>query len=192
MKRIGDAPNLRPGILHRLDRGTSGLIIAAKNQKTFLFLKEQFLNKSIIKKYLALVEGIPKQKTGSIEYPIRPSRKNWLKKVVAKKESKNNQDRAIRAAKTEYKILKTFENRYALLEVKPLTGRTHQIRVHLSAIGHPIVGDTLYGSKEKTLGRPFLHAYHLQFIRPNGMPIVIETDLPEDLQEFLSKIKSST
>lgn len=196
MKKVGDAPNLRPGILHRLDRNTSGLIIAAKNQRAFLFLKEQFLNKSIIKKYLALVEGVPKQKRGVIEYAIRPSKKNWLKKVAVRTriDADKNTDgrgygRVTRTAKTEYEVLKTFGDKYSLLEVRPLTGRTHQIRVHLAAINHPVVGDALYGSKEKTLNRPFLHAYYLQFIRPSGQPIALETDLPEDLHKFLAALK---
>ncbi|KKU15504.1 hypothetical protein A3A20_02320 [Candidatus Wolfebacteria bacterium RIFCSPLOWO2_01_FULL_45_19] len=187
MKNVGDEPDVRPGILHRLDRDTSGLILAAKNQKAFLFLKEQFLNKSILKKYLVLVEGAPKQKTGIIEYAIRPSRKNWLKKVAVKTQVDENK-KSVRTAKTEYKILKSFGEKYAFLEVRPFTGRTHQIRVHLSAIGHPIVGDALYGAKEKTLKRPFLHAYYLQFIRPNGMPMALEADLPKDLQNFLDII----
>lgn len=193
MKKVGDLPagrqvnELRPGILHRLDRNTSGLILAAKNQKAFLFLKEQFLNKSIVKKYIALVDGIPKQKTGIIEYAIKPSKKNRLKKVAVKTQSYEDK-KSIRAAKTEYKVLKTFGEKYALLEVRPLTGRTHQIRVHLSAIGHPIAGDSLYGSKTKELKRPFLHAYYLKFMRLNGMPIALEADLPEDLQNFLKSI----
>jgi len=185
MKKVGDEPDLRPGILHRLDRNTSGLMLAAKNQKTFLFLKKQFLDKTIIKKYLALVEGVPKKKYGSIDYAIRPSKKNRLKKVVVKNQPDENK-KSIRSAKTEYKTIKTFGEKYALLEVRPLTGRTHQVRVHLSAIGHPVVGDTLYGSKTKILKRPFLHAYYLQFTRLNGMPMALEADLPNDLRNFLS------
>ncbi|KKR55708.1 MAG: Pseudouridine synthase [Candidatus Curtissbacteria bacterium GW2011_GWA1_40_24] len=176
--------HLRPGIVHRLDKNTSGLLIAAKNQKSFLFVKEQFLKRQVEKKYLALVEGVPKNKKGTIKYPIKPSKHYRLKKIAVKKESSGKKSE--RLAETNYKIIKTFGAKFALLEVEPKTGRTHQIRVHLASIGHPIAGDALYGAKnEFSEKRHFLHAYYLKFILPNGSPIALETDLPEDLRKFL-------
>ena len=177
---VGENP-LRPGIVHRLDKGTSGLIMVAKNQKAFLFIKEQFLNREISKKYLALVEGVPKEKEGVIDFPIRPSKKMRLKKVAVQRAEPAR--KSTRVAKTEYKIKKVIGNN-ALLEVSPLTGRTHQIRVHLSAIGHPVVGDKLYGSKIPAK-RQFLHAYFLKFVAPNGAPVTLEIELPEDLKKML-------
>ena len=185
---VGENP-LRPGIVHRLDKDTSGLIIIAKNQNAFLAMKRQFLKKTIIKKYLALVEGVPRDKEGVIKYDIRPSKKNRLKKVAIKKTfDKFRTKRSTRAATTVYKVREIIANQFALVEAQPLTGRTHQIRVHMAAIGTPIAGDRLYGSKTK-IPRQFLHAYYLKFITPSGKPITLETKLPEDLKEVLIKIK---
>lgn len=181
--------SFRPGIVHRLDKDTSGLIVIAKNQNAFLFLKKQFLSRSVEKKYLALIEGLPKEREGVIAFDIRPSKHNRLKKVAVKKPEAPKKSR--RTAQTSYKVREIIGNQYALLEVKPLTGRTHQIRVHLSAIGHPVVGDRLYGSKSKILKRQFLHAYYLKFTAPNGMPLALETELPDDLKNALSAIKSA-
>lgn len=179
--------SLRPGIVHRLDKDTSGLLIVAKNQNAFLFVKEQFLNRRVEKKYLALVEGRPKEKKGIIEYAIKPSKYYRLKKVAVK--NIELAKKSMRSAKTDYKVIKIFSDKYALLEVAPLTGRTHQIRVHLAAIGHPIVGDALYGSKSKILSRQFLHAFYLKFISPSGAPLILETGLPKDLKKTLEKLK---
>ena len=199
---VGESP-MRPGIVHRLDKETSGLLIIAKNQNAFYFIKEQFLNRTVEKKYLALVEGIPKNKEGIIEYAIRPSKNYRLKKIAVKPSfapqngataGKPPQGKSERAAKTYYKVIKTFNDKFALLEVEPKTGRTHQIRVHLTSIGHPIVGDSLYGSKIKlSKYRHFLHAYYLKFILPpqkgaeqaKGQLIALETDLPEDLKNVI-------
>lgn len=189
IENVGENP-LRPGIVHRLDKDTSGLLVVAKNQKAFLFIKQQFLNRSVSKKYLALVEGVPKEKQGVIDFPIRPSKKMRLKKVAMKKEAPTKASH--RAAKTEYKIKEilrqTQDKSYSLLEVSPLTGRTHQIRVHLSAIGHPVVGDKLYGSKTPAK-RQFLHAYSLELTAPSGTSLSLKADLPEDLKEILSSLR---
>lgn len=186
IEKIGENP-LRPGIVHRLDKDTSGLLIVAKNQEAFLKIKEQFLNRSISKKYLALVDGVPKENSGVIDFPIRPAKSNRLRKVAMKLEEPTKKSH--RAARTEYKVREIIGGKFTLLEVTPLTGRTHQIRVHLSAIGHPVVGDRLYGSKTK-IKRQFLHAYYLKFIAPNGTPLALESDLPKDLAEILDKIKN--
>lgn len=194
---VGES-SMRPGIVHRLDKDTSGLLIIAKNQEAFYFIKEQFLERTVEKKYLALVDGIPKNKEGIIEYAIRPSKHYRLKKIAVKpsfakamagkKEGKKSASKiSERAAKTYYKVIKTFNDKFALLEVEPKTGRTHQIRVHLASIGYPIIGDTLYGSKIKLpKHRHFLHAYYLKFILPKNQPIILETDLPEDLKNALA------
>lgn len=185
---VGENP-LRPGIVHRLDKDTSGLMVIGKNQDAFLFLKNQFLSRKVEKKYLALVEGIPKKREDVIIFDIRPSKYNRLKKVAVKKPEAPKKSR--RTAQTSYKVRGIIGNQYALLEVRPLTGRTHQIRVHLSAIGHPVVGDRLYGSKSKILKRQFLHAYYLKFTAPNGTPLALETELPDDLKTALSAIKTA-
>lgn len=186
--KVGENP-LRPGIVHRLDKDTSGLLVVAKNKKAFEFLKSQFLKRLVSKKYLALVEGVPKEKEGAIEYDIRPSTQNRLKKVAIKQPfDKLKARKSTRAAKTLYKVKEAFDGKFSLLEVIPLTGRTHQIRVHLSAIGHPVVGDRLYGSKSKISARQFLHAYSLKFTAPNGTPLAFEAELPKDLKEVLEKL----
>lgn len=188
LKSVGENP-LRPGIVHRLDKDTSGLIIIPKNQKSFLFIKQQFLDHSLEKKYLCLIDGIPTKKYGVIEYPIRPSAKNRLKKVAVKRLAEIK--KSVRSAVTKYKVIKTFGQKFALLEVSPLTGRTHQIRVHFSAIGHPIIGDKLYGPKTASLlDRQFLHAFYLKFTTPSGKKIELKLNLPKDLENFLKKIIS--
>lgn len=207
IKNVGESP-LRPGIVHRLDKDTSGLMLVAKNQAAFEFLKEQFLNRKVTKKYLALVEGIPKDKEGIIEYDIRPSKQNRLRKVAIKKEELQKKSR--RTAKTAYKLRQIIKNKFALLEVAPLTGRTHQIRVHLAAIGHPVVGDRLYGAKTRICADisadqrgldprksacrrgQFLHAYYLKFTTPNGAPLALQADIPEDLEKIIQDLKTKT
>lgn len=188
ISKVGENP-LRPGIVHRLDKDTSGLLIAARNQKAFYFLKNQFLARSVVKKYFALVKGAPKEKEGVIRYAIRPSKSNRLKKVAVK-ESRLDNKRSTRIAETAYKIRKIIGGKFSLLEVSPKTGRTHQIRVHLAAIGHPIVGDSLYGGEGNSvsLKRQFLHAYYLKFITPSGAPLALEIDLPPDLQKIIDDL----
>ncbi|MEK9186139.1 MAG: RluA family pseudouridine synthase [Patescibacteria group bacterium] len=192
MKNVGESP-MRPGIVHRLDKDTSGVIVATKNQAAFLYMKDQFLKRGIYKKYLALVEGIPKEKEGVIEYDIRPSKTNRLKKVAVKSFDKIWLKKSRRTAKTAYKVIKNIGDKFSLIEVSPVTGRTHQIRVHLAAIGHPIVGDRMYGSKAKSdtryvLKRQFLHAFSLEFTAPNGKKLSLETKLPEDLNNLIKNL----
>lgn len=201
---VGESP-LRPGIVHRLDKGTSGLLIVAKNQEAFLFIKKQFLDREVKKKYLALVEGVPEEREGVIDFDIRPSKQHRLKRVAIRPRTdityggslaptdadETLKKRSVRAAKTLYKTRQTFGDKYALLEVAPQTGRTHQIRVHLSAIGHPVAGDRLYGSRSKLLRRQFLHAYSLEFTAPSGKPISLEIGLPKDLEEALREAETT-
>lgn len=189
IKKVGDEPELRPGIVHRLDKDTSGVLIVARNQKSFESLKSLFKNKKIVKKYLALVEGNLKNEKGVIDLPIGRSKSDFRKKIAL---SENLPDIACREAVTEYQVLEKFPN-YTLVEIYPKTGRTHQIRVHFKAIGYPIVCDSLYGGKRMTcphgLKRHFLHANFLEFNLPSGSRVKLEADLPEDLAEVLERLR---
>ncbi|MFH0806384.1 MAG: RluA family pseudouridine synthase [Candidatus Brennerbacteria bacterium] len=188
---VGEDP-MRPGIMHRLDEDTSGLLVVAKTQSAFEFLKRQFMGRSVRKVYIALVEGNPSEKEGVIEYAIRPSSTNPAKRVVVKHVPPRGAGipvkSSVRGAETRYRVMESFGNQYALLELHPKTGRTHQIRVHLAAIGHPVVGDTLYGSKTRGT-RQLLHAARLEFVRPNHKPLSVESPLPEDFRKFLKSAK---
>ncbi len=184
IKNIGE-DSMRPGIVHRLDKDTSGVLLVAKNQKTFEYLKSQFQSRKIKKKYLALIYGNLKDKEGVIELPIGKSKSDFRKKSTQKAIGK------IREAVTEYKVIKRFSG-HTLIEVYPKTGRTHQIRVHLKAIGYPIICDKLYGFKKQEcpfgLNRQFLHANSLEFNLPAGGRIKLEADLPDDLQNVLNML----
>jgi 23S rRNA pseudouridine1911/1915/1917 synthase len=179
---------LRPGIVHRLDKETSGLMAIAKNQNAFLFLKNQFLGRTIQKTYLAIVEGVPKEKEGVIRFQIRPSKSNRLKKVAVKKLDTSGK-RSVRTAETRYKVKETIGDAFALVEAMPKTGRTHQIRVHLSAIGHPVVGDRLYHAKKKIAKRQMLHAYKLELTLPSGKHASFEAEMPEDMRSLIESLQ---
>jgi 23S rRNA pseudouridine1911/1915/1917 synthase len=173
----------RPGIVHRLDKDTSGLIIIARNSKTLTALMEQMQRHEIVKRYLALVEGNVAHEQGSIDAPIGRDTRNRQQMTVTTRDS--------REARTHFRILQRF-SRHTLLLLQLETGRTHQIRVHLKAIGHPVVGDPVYGTGKTprgiTLNRQFLHAYQLQFQHPiTGKLLEIEAPLPKDLQNILDK-----
>jgi len=178
----GVAGALRPGIVHRLDRFTSGVLLVAKNDDAHRRLAEQFSGRQVEKVYLALVHGKVKHESGRMERPIArdPVRRTRMTTRLAKG----------RAAWSEYRVLRRLE-RFTLLEVRIGTGRTHQIRVHLSSIGHPVAGDTLYGAPAKVEGRPplgryFLHAHRIRFHQPStGEEIAIESPLPAELQEWM-------
>jgi len=182
----------RPGIVHRLDKDTSGVLLIAKNQKTFEYLKDQFKNRKIKKTYLALVHGKLNPpaggRNGIIDLSIGKSKSDFRKKSTHKAIGK------IREAVTEYKFVKSRAfDKYTLVEVYPKTGRMHQIRVHFKAIGHPVVCDKLYGFKKGEcpfgLGRHFLHASALELELPFGGRIKLEADLPDDLQATLTKLE---
>jgi len=191
VKNVGDLPELRPGIVHRLDKDTSGVLLIAKNQRAFEYLKLQFQNRKIKKKYIALVHGDVKPpggaKSGVIELPIAKSKKDFRKRSAAGKLAGKTRD-----AITEYKIIEKF-SKYTLLDVFPKTGRTHQIRVHFREIGHPIVCDKLYGFKNafcpSEIKQHFLHANYLEFVLPNGSLARIEADLPFDMENFLEGLR---
>jgi 23S rRNA pseudouridine1911/1915/1917 synthase len=173
VKKVGDDPETRPGIVHRLDKETSGIMLVARDQEYFEYLKSLFQKHEIKKTYLALVHGHPKKEEGVIDAPIGIKNGTLKRSIHSKKMAKE--------AVTEYRVVKTFaKENTALLEVKPRTGRTHQIRVHLASIGHPIVGDTLYCPKEKTREheRLMLHAVSLEFINDGGKRVKFETEAP--------------
>lgn len=188
IKEVGEN-NLRPGIVHRLDRETSGVMIVAKNNISFDYLKDLFQERKIKKQYLALVFGIPKEKMGIINTPIGIIKSSIKRSVQAKGM------REIKEAITEYKVLKTFEEDgkyFSLLKILLKTGRTNQIRVHLSSIHHPIVGDNVYAPKSWLppvgINRMFLHAYSLEFIQSSGQVIRLEADLPIELKMVLDNL----
>ncbi len=174
---IGDS--LRPGIVHRLDKDTSGVMLVAKNRASQQNLSDQFKAHSVDKTYLVLVKGRLTPEEGIIEAPMgRDSRNRKRMAVVA----------GGREARTEYRVIKYIGN-YTLLEVMPQTGRTHQIRVHLSAIGYPVVGDKVYGVKSPYLPRQFLHASRLGFRQPStGEYVEFASELPSDLEQTLKDI----
>ncbi len=174
---------LRPGIIHRLDKDTSGLIIVARNAATHSALADQMKRHVIVKRYLALVEGVVALDQGSIDAPIGRNQRHRQQMAITAVRS--------RVARTHFLVQERF-NRHTLLLLELETGRTHQIRVHLKAIGHPIVGDPVYGSgsinRGLTLKRQFLHAYQLKFNHPNtGKAVNLEAPLPEDLQALLDR-----
>ncbi len=178
-KLAGVDNSLRPGIVHRLDKDTSGLIIVAKNKLAQLKLIEQFRTRSVSKTYVTLVKGHLSPETGIIEAPIGRSSTDRKKMAVVS---------GGRQALTDYRVLKYYRD-CTLLEVKPETGRTHQIRVHLAAIGYPMAGDSVYGVKVPFLKRQFLHAQRLSFSLPSsGKRVEFKSDLSDDLVKALDYI----
>lgn len=173
IKVVGDDPVVRPGIVHRLDKDTSGIMVIAKTQEYFAYLKSLFQKHEIKKTYLAVVRGVPKNREGIIDAPIGITSGSLKRSVRSKKMAKE--------AVTEYRILRAWESG-ALLRVNPKTGRTHQIRVHLASIGHPIVGDKLYGARKSlqrdVTSRLMLHAVDIEFRDKDGSRIHLSTEAP--------------
>ena len=185
----GVGGELRPGIVHRLDRFTSGVLLVAKNDAAHQRLAAQFSGRLVEKIYLALVHGKVKQETGRIDRPIARDPVRRVRMTARLADG--------RAAWSEYRVLRRFDPRgarasgFTLLEVRIGTGRTHQIRVHLSSLGHPVAGDTLYGAPEKVegqppLGRYFLHAHRIRFQLPStGAEISVISPLPAELEAWI-------
>lgn len=175
----------RPGIVHRLDGPTSGLLVVARDQNTLDALQEQFRLREVEKRYLAFVEGTIRHKSGRIELPIGRSSSNRLRMAV---------DPGGRQAVTEFRVLWSSGG-YTFVECHILTGRTHQIRVHMSHIGHPLVGDVLYGASGKVaekLGRVFLHSWKLSFRHPvSGKTVSFTCPLPGELIAQLRDVLST-
>jgi 23S rRNA pseudouridine1911/1915/1917 synthase len=178
------AGELRPGIVHRLDRYTSGVLLVAKNDAAHQRLAEQFASRQVEKNYLALVHGSIKQERGLIEKPIARDPRQRVRMTARLVHG--------RAAWSEYHVLRRFHG-FTFLEVRIGTGRTHQIRVHLASIGHPVVGDRLYGAPASISGGPtlprfFLHAHRIRFAQPaTGQPVTVESPLPPDLETWMKE-----
>ena len=189
---------LRPGIVHRLDKDTSGVMVVAKNDGAYRHLTKQFKNRIVEKVYLAVVYGTLGQKEGSIDADIgrHPSERKRM----------STRAKRGRPALTQWRVLERFKG-LTFLELVPKTGRTHQIRVHLASIGHPILGDPLYGKKRKlgaiedstvrkcmeTIGRQALHAHRLGFIHPQtGERVEFVSPIPQDMKELLEVLRSQT
>jgi len=175
----------RPGIVHRLDKDTSGLIVVAKNERAHRWLQDQFKSRKVEKIYLALVDGKPPTPAGRVEAPI--GRNTTHRKLMAVVPLDKG-----REAVSEYRTLESFPA-HTLLEVHPLTGRTHQIRVHMAFLGCPVAADMVYGKRKPTveLNRHFLHAYRLKITLPGEkQPRLFEAKLPEELQKALEEVRS--
>ena len=171
-----------PGIVHRLDKDTSGLMVVAKNESAQANLQSQFKNRSVTKQYLVLVRGHLTPEQGAIEAPIGrdPLLRKRMTIIPQGKE-----------ASTLYQVIKYIDN-YSFLKVTLNTGRTHQIRVHFSAIGYPVVGDKVYGVKVPFLSRQFVHAHILGFKLPlSGEPVEFKSELPPDLEQALKHISQT-
>jgi 23S rRNA pseudouridine1911/1915/1917 synthase len=172
----------RAGIVHRLDRETSGLIVVAKNPEAHAALQRQFKRRLVRKTYVALVEGQVQPREGIIEVPIGRDPKDRTRMAVS---------RTGRPAVTQYRVVEIFPQ-YTLLEVRPHTGRTHQIRVHLAWLGYPVVGDRVYGRRRQTLmpDRHFLHARDLAFTHPvTGEKLALSAPLPPELASVLNQLR---
>ncbi len=187
VKKVGDEP-MRPGIVHRLDKDVSGLMVVALNNDAFDFIKKQFQDRTVKKEYLALVHGSMRASSGEIDTPIERSKETGLMKA-------NKMAEVSKTAITIYNVEKKFVN-YTLLRLQIKTGRTHQIRTHLYSIGHSIVGDSLYRTKDlrkkkKTIEnlRIFLHAAYLEFTDLENNRQKYSSSLPSLLKDFLSTIK---
>jgi 23S rRNA pseudouridine1911/1915/1917 synthase len=187
----GLAELLRPGIVHRLDKDTSGLIIVAKNSAARRHLQYQFKRQEVKKVYLALLEGRLEPVQGIIEAPIERDKKHRQRMAVVE---------GGREARTEYRVVEHFGDRtgkgvhpYTLVEAEPKTGRTHQVRVHFASIGHPLAGDPVYGFRKQRLSglhRQFLHAQILGFRLPGSDKYIeLTAELPEDLRTILEKLR---
>lgn len=197
---VGDDATIRPGIVHRLDRDTSGIMLVARNQKAFNFFKNLFQKHEIKKTYLALVYGLVKPVAGLIDKPI------GLKSGTTKRTTVLANAKMVKPARTSYKVIKFLvardaalnsEHFFSLVEVQPLTGRTHQIRVHLNSIGHPVVGDKIYGGKKQSakrlalgLSRMFLHSESIEFTDLNGKRLKFSADLAPDLEQALNLLSA--
>jgi len=177
---------LRPGIVHRLDRFTSGVLLVAKTDAAHRSLAAQFSGREVEKLYLALVHGVVTQDTGRVEKPITRDPSRRIRMTARLQHG--------RAAWSEYRVLRRFR-RFTFLEVRIGTGRTHQIRVHLASLGHPVAGDTLYGAPGNVEGRPplgryFLHAHRIRFRQPaSGEQVVVVSPLPPELAGWMDTLE---
>ena len=179
----GIGGSLRPGIVHRLDKDTSGLLVVAKSERAHAQLARQFKQRRVTKSYLALVHGSIEPPEAVIEAPIGRHPRDRKRMAVVT---------TGRVAASQYRVVKRLKG-FTLLEVRPKTGRTHQIRVHMASMGHPLAGDATYGRKRPRLDRHFLHAHLLGFEHPStGEYVQFTSELPGDLRVFLETLEAGT
>lgn len=172
--------DLRPGIIHRIDKDTSGLLMVAKTNRAHMILAEELKNKETKREYIALVDGIIKNKTGKISAPIGRDRSNRLKMAVIA---------SGKPAVTYFEVLEVFEDK-TLIKCVLETGRTHQIRVHMAYIGHPLVGDYVYGNAKNNEFGQYLHAKTLGFTHPiTGKFMEFDSELPDEFKDFINKLR---
>lgn len=177
--RVDDDDRERPGIVHRLDKETSGVLLIAKHPRAKQWLQKQFHDRLVDKHYEALVRGRLRQPEASIKLPVGRSRKYPTKRAVLP---------GGRMAVTHYRLRRQYPGA-SLVDVKPETGRTHQIRVHFAHLGHPVIGDSLYGAAEPALRRFFLHAASVSLISPAGRRVTIRSPLPAELKAYLAALE---
>ncbi|MGI6207440.1 MAG: RluA family pseudouridine synthase [Anaerolineae bacterium] len=179
----GVGPSERSGVVHRLDRDTSGLVAFGRTHTGLRGMQEQFRRHEVWKTYLALVAGAPSPEAGIIDAPVGRHPQHRARQAVVRQGG--------RPARTQYETLERLSG-YTLIHAHPLTGRTHQIRVHFAAVGHPVAGDPVYGRGRRDLGleRQFLHAHALRFTDPGtGETVSVESPLPEDLEQVLNQLR---
>lgn len=175
----------RPGIVHRLDRDTSGVIIVAKGKQAYIFLKNAFKERKVKKVYQAIVHGVVKEHDGVVEKPTGRSRRDFRKREIVPET-----DERAHPATTHYKVLRRFTN-HTFIELYPKTGRTHQIRVHMTSLGHPLLCDHLYAGKRMcpaSIGRTALHSRSIELTLPDGLRINIESPLHDDFKGVLAEL----
>lgn len=190
LKIAGDSP--RYGIIHRLDRDTSGILLIAKNTGTLLYLQNQFKERNVDKRYLTLVHKKVKEKEGIINNLIGRCPKNRLRQCIFDLIPYNQKKKGLRESYTEWKLIKHIKD-FSLLDVRIETGRKHQIRVHMQGMNHPIAGDTIYTGKGNTppqgLKRQFLHAHYLKVKLANNKILELKTDLPKNLKSVIINLE---
>tara|TARA_Y100000590_G_scaffold160987_1_gene184572 strand:- start:5689 stop:6507 length:819 start_codon:yes stop_codon:yes gene_type:complete len=184
MPTIGEVgERIRPGIIHRLDKDTSGLIVVAKNAISHEHISKQIKNRTVLKMYIAMLSGHPNPSEGIIKSHVGRDPSHRKRMAVV--------DNG-RYAESHFRVLEKL-NGYSLASIEIKTGRTHQIRVHMSSIGHPIVGDTIYGGERSTINRQFLHASKIGFKLPStGVYTEFESKMPEDLLDLLQNIRNNS
>ena len=179
--RVGESH--RPGLVHRLDQDTSGVMVIARNDRAMKSLQDQWASRRVIKVYRALTVGIPANAQAIIDAPIGRDPRNRERMAIVNRG---------RDARTDYSTIERFKG-FAFLELRIWTGRTHQIRVHLASIGHPIVGDLVYGRAGLAVDRQMLHAWRLTFDHPTtGQEIIFEAPMPADFEDALSLLRSAS
>ncbi|MBR0230278.1 MAG: RluA family pseudouridine synthase, partial [Erysipelotrichaceae bacterium] len=172
---------MRPGVVHRIDKDTTGLILMAKNDKAHMSLSQQLQDKTMSRKYYALVSGVIQHDTGTIDAPIGRDPKDRQKMAVTDKNSKD--------AVTRFRVMERF-SKNTLIECSLMTGRTHQIRVHMEYIGFPVVNDTKYAPKRQRGNGQLLHAHELTFVHPTtGKKITVSAPLPQDFEDYLNMLR---